>query len=552
MADHHMAATDVTVAARPATATPGSPPSLGPVRRVSVVVIISFVVLCASCSGNGLSARASKRSTTTTTKAPASSSTTTQPGPTTTTAPETAPADSGFPDGWTPQPLQWATCKSHAGFQCATLEVPLDWSQPQGPQISLAVARQRATGARIGSLVANPGGPGASGLDFLFDQPFKAALRQRFDLVSWDPRGVGLSTHLQCGSAVKPFLHLDPSPDNPAEQQAIDTAAMAVAQQCANNPADATLMPHLGTDDTARDLEALRLALGDPKLTYYGFSYGTYIGERYLALFPTHVRALVLDGVVSPTEDLPSLLGGQTTAMTAAIGRAIASCHQDASCSLKNPQSTYDQVAAKVETTPLPTGTSRPLGPAELATGAIYATYDPQLWPSLNTAVAQAASGDGSDMSQLADGYYDIGDWTAYADITCVDMNHPVGAAAYKTFVDGLVAQSADFGGSIGNEMLPCAFWPTPSQPHTDPIPATQSPDILVVGNTGDAATPYQDAQYVSTMLAHGHLITYHGQGHTSYGRDDCIDAAIHAYLINLTIPKTDPQCGGSAALPSP
>jgi pimeloyl-ACP methyl ester carboxylesterase len=361
---------------------------------------------------------------------------------------------------------------------------------------------------------------------------------------------VGQSTHLQCGSAVKPFLHLDPSPDNDAEQTSIDTAAQAVAQQCAQT--DANLLSHLGTDDTARDLEALRLALGDPKLTYYGFSYGTYIGERYLALFPTHVRAIVLDGVVNPTEDLQTLLAGQTKAMTAAIGRAFAECKKEQSCSLTNPQASYDKVAKGVETKPLPTGTSRPLGPAELATGAIYATYDPELWESLNQAVSEAAQGDGTDMSRLADGYYDIGDWTAYADITCVDMNHPIGAAAYKSFVDGLVAQSPDFGGSIGNEMLPCAFWPTPSQPHTDPIPAPLSPDILVVGNTGDAATPYQDAQYVSTMLTHGHLITYHGEGHTSYGRDTCIDAAIHAYIINLTVPQKDPQCGGSADLPAP
>ncbi len=520
-------------------------------RRVFLVITVSLVVVAAACSGNDLTAppTTSSHSTTTTTAPSTASSTTTTVAGATTTVPAGGDS-SGFPSNWVPKPISWSTCKGHSGFQCGTLVVPLDWSQPDGAQINLAVARQRATGSRIGSLIANPGGPGASGLDFLFDQPFKAPLHQRFDLVSWDPRGVGRSTHLQCGSAVKPFLHLDPSPDTPAEQTAIDNAAMAIAQQCQQE--DSNLLAHLGTDDTARDLEALRIALGDPKLTYYGFSYGTYIGERYLALFPTHVRAIVLDGVVNPTEDLPALLKGQTVAMTAAIGRAFASCSQDANCHLSNPQATYDKVRDEVETNPLPTGTSRPLGPAELATGAIYATYDPQLWSSLDEALQEAADGDGSGMSQLADGYYDIGDWTAYADITCIDMNHPVGAAAYQSFVSSLEAISADFGGSIGNEMLPCAFWPTPSQPHNEPIPAPQSPNILIVGNTGDAATPYQDAQYVASMLTHGHLVTYHGQGHTSYGRDDCIDAVIHAYLINLTVPPQDPECGGASNIPSP
>jgi hypothetical protein len=151
-------------------------------------------------------------------------------------------------------------------------------------------------------------------------------------------------------------------------------------------------------------------------------------------------------------------------------------------------------------------------------------------------------------MSDLADGYYDFGDWTAYADITCIDSVHPVGQADYEAFVNSLRSISKDFGGAIGNEMLPCAYWPTPTQAHTGPISAAASPDILVVGNTGDAATPYDDAVAVSKMLAHGHLLTYKGEGHTAYGRDDCIDAAIHKYLIDLTVPDPTPRCNGAAA----
>jgi pimeloyl-ACP methyl ester carboxylesterase len=515
------------------------------------LVSVAVALAVASCSGNELDV-ASRRPPVTSTTEPRSSTTTTAPSTTTTAPPTTIPATpaqgSGFPEGWMPDPLAWTRCAGHGGFQCATLRVPLDWSNPAGDQVALALARQRATGNRIGSLVTNPGGPGASGLDFLFGEPFQQPLRERFDLVSWDPRGVGASTHLFCGSKVSGFLHLDPDPDDSTEQRAIDTAAKAVADECAAK--DARLLEHIGTDDTARDLEAIRLAVGDPKLTYFGFSYGTFIGERYLALFPTHVRAIVLDGVVNPTEGLEGLLRGQTTAMTAAIRRAFASCSTQAACPLADPAATYDQVRARVERRPLPTGGGT-LGPAELATGAIYATYDPGLWPSLNRAVAAASRGDGGPMERLADGYYDLGDWTAYAGITCSDSPHPTGADAYRRFVDGLRATSPEFGGPIGNEMLPCAFWPV-SRPVTGPVTGAGSPPILVVGNKGDAATPYDDAVFVAGMLADGHLLSYDGEGHTSYGRDQCVDDAIHAYLIDLTVPPEDPQCGGGGSVPAP
>lgn len=422
------------------------------------------------------------------------------------------------------------------------MRVPRDWSQPHsGAEVELAIAKRPASGRRIGTLFTNPGGPGASGLGFLFSSPIQEPLLERFDVVSWDPRGVGDSTHLRCGSKVRPFLRQDSDPDTVAEQQAIDAAAKALADECGAKDAD--MLPFVGTDDTVRDLEALRMAVGDEKLSYIGFSYGTFIGQRYLAMFPSHVRAMVLDGVVNPTEGLVGLLTGQTTAMTAAIGRAYASCTTTA-CKTTSPAVQFDRAKARVESEALDTSQG-PLGPAELATGAIYATYDPQLWAALNRSLAQAARGDGDGMARLANGYYDIGDWTAYAAITCLDSEHPSGADAYRAFVERLRSASPNFGGPIGNEMLPCAYWPIPPKVVTGSIRAEASPEILVVGNKGDAATPYDDAVYVARMLAHGNLVTYDGEGHTSYGRDECVDDAIHRYLIDLVVPPEDPQCGG-------
>ncbi|MCC6225646.1 MAG: alpha/beta fold hydrolase [Microthrixaceae bacterium] len=524
-------------------------------RRLLIPLFVAALV--AACSGNGLEGRRAENPetpTTTTTEIPQ----TTEPAPTTTSAPPspesttttTSPASgvapgptaSGFPPDWQPAPLQWSRCAEQRRFRCATLRVPRDWSRPHsGAEVTLAIAKLPASGKKIGTLFTNPGGPGASGLEFVFSEPFQRPLTERFDIVSWDPRGVGESTHLRCGSKVRPFLRQDSDPDNTTEQQAIDATAKALAEECGTKDAD--MLPFIGTDDTARDLEALRRAVGDEKLTYMGFSYGTFIGERYLAMFPSQVRAMVLDGVVNPTEGLVGLLTGQTTAMTEAIGRAFASC-TTASCKATDPATRFRQAKSAVERAPLDTSEG-PLGPSELATGAIYATYDPQLWSTLNRAIAQAATGNGDGMARLANGYYDIGDWTAYAGITCLDSEHPVGADAFRGFVERLRSSSPDFGGPIGNEMLPCAFWPIPPKVVTGSIRAESSPEVLVIGNTGDAATPYDDAVYVAAMLANGNLVTYHGEGHTSYGRDECIDDAVHRYLIDLVVPPEDPQCGG-------
>lgn len=440
--------------------------------------------------------------------------------------------------------ISWTPCEEDPDLYCGTLTVPLDWSDPQGGTIELAVARRPASGRkRIGTLFTNPGGPGASGVDFLLDDPLSPELLERFDLVSWDPRGVGRSAPLECGDAVEPFLRLDPDPDTPEEQSALDNAARAVAEEC--RP-EAEMLTHMGTDATVRDLDALRQAVGDERLTYLGFSYGTFIGLRYLDTFPERVRAIVLDGVVDPTQSLTTFLRGQLEGMTAAIDRAFDTCTPRNGCRLTDPAATYREVKERAEAEPLP-AQSGTMGPAELATGSIYATYDPLGWPALLQALQAASRGDGTAMVGLAEMYWDIADWTAYSAITCLDWGGPTGGEAYRRFADEMRAFSPEFGGSVANEMLPCAYWPVPARPITGPVRGEGSPPILVVGTTGDAATPYRNAIAVTEMLADGHLVTYRGEGHTAYGRDPCIDATIHAYLIDLDVPSEDPNCGAGS-----
>ena len=438
----------------------------------------------------------------------------------------------GDVNGFTPDPIDWARCDADPTAQCATLEVPLDWSEPTGDVVELALARRRATGKRIGAILTNPGGPGASGVDLALGSPFGRSLTSRFDIVGWDPRGVGESTSVECADGVPSFLRHDPDPDTDTEQKAIDNAARRVAEECGREAGP--LLEHMGTDNVARDLDAIRLALGEKQLTYVGFSYGTMIGLRYLALFPTRVRAMVLDGVVDPTADLEGWLTQQTIALDASLKRALDSCGKPPECPVADLEATYDAVRAGVERSPLPAGGGKLLGPAELATGAIYVNYDQSAWPRLAEALSDAVAGDGTAMFELAQGYYDFGGFTAYAGVECVDAPHPVGPVAYAAFADRLEAISPRLGGSVANELLPCAFWPAPVSSIIGPVTGEGSPPILVLGNRGDALTPYENSTEVAETLSDGHLVSNDGEGHTSYGLNSCVDRVVHRYLIEL------------------
>lgn len=485
-------------------------------RRRCLLVVAALVV--AGCGDDGDDDAV--QSTTTTAAAVPTSTTTAPPGAV------------DLLGGFVPAPLSWEPCGR--GTECASLAVPLDWAAPGGPTIDLALARVPAAepDERIGALVTNPGGPGASGIDFVAGgNPFAGTeLAARFDVVSWDPRGVDRSAPLDCAEEeVDAFLRLDSDPDDAGEQRALDDAAAAVGADCAASHGE--LLPHVGTDDAAYDLEAIRRAMGVP-LAYVGFSYGTLIGLRYAELFPTGARSIVLDGVVDPTHTLTDLLRGQTVAFERVLTDALGPV-ADA----------YDRVAAMVEEAPIPTDDGRGLGPADLVTGAVLAGYDESYWPVLRQAVTDAEDGDGTVLLELADSYRSLGSYTAYQAVSCADSDHPVGPAAWAAFAAELEAISPRFGASIANEMLPCATWPAPVDSVVGPVVAEGAPPILVIGSTGDPATPVEQAERVAAGLASGSLLVYDGEGHTAYGKDDCIDDAVERYLIDGTTPADGTVC---------
>jgi len=504
----------------------------------SAAIVIALVA--GGCSGGGpvgsladLAAAIAARTAATAVEGATSTTTTTAPSTTSST-----PAAGAF----TPKPIRWQRCGGR--LECGSLQVPLDYANPTGPTITLSLDRlpARRPDERIGALVVNPGGPGASGTSFASGIPLPGEVLDRFDIVGFDPRGVGDSTPVGCGSDTVPaFRDLDSTPDTPAEQAQLDEAAKAIADDCGANAGD--LLPHLGTDDVARDMDTIRAALGETQISYYGASYGTLIGLRFLALFPRSARAVVLDGVVDPTQTFTEFLRQQTVAFETSINRVFDACGSGPRCPPGGARAAYDEVAARVEVAQIPTSTGNPLGPGELPVAALLPSYDPSTAPLLYRGLTEALEGDGTTLERLFDDYDSSADYPLYAAVECTDSPHPVGADAYHTFAQELIALSPRFGGAIANELLPCAFWPAPVHDITGPVVAPDGPPVLVVGNTGDAATPYQQAVDVAGTLAHGRLLTFDASGHTALGRSACVASAETAYFVDLTLPAEGTVC---------
>lgn len=454
--------------------------------------------------------------------------------PSTTAAP--APPTTATPLPFEPDPVTWQDCDPD--HQCATVTVPLDWTDPEGATTDIAVVRVPAANPerRLGSLWVNPGGPGGTGIGFALVGTFPEIVSERFDLIGWDPRGVGRSSDLACGDSVTAWLQADPGPDDPGERRALNSAARAVANECETEDGDT--LAFLGADNEARDLEAMRIAVGEDRINYLGYSYGTLIGARYAAQFPTHIRAMVLDGVVDPTRDHEASYLAQAAGYEQGLDTIFAACVDDPQCPVDDPQAAFDSVAAAVEDERLPGG-EHGLGPAELGRASFYATYGQDQWPGYLQGLADALAGDGAALAQQAADYDLSTPYTSYAAIWCADMPHPVGGRDWDAFVDRVVAVAPRIGAVEANELRPCAFWPVQPNRSMDPVVATGSPPILVVGNTGDYVTPIDEARTVADTLDNGHLLTVQADEHTS-GGIPCADAAVGRYLVTVEPPTVN------------
>ncbi|HWW55017.1 MAG TPA: alpha/beta hydrolase, partial [Acidimicrobiales bacterium] len=346
------------------------------------------------------------------------------------------------------------------------------------------------------------------------------------------------------------FFDLDPVPAGPPQFQALLAGDRAFAAGCAALSGD--LLPFVGTVNAARDIDLIREALGEPKLTYLGFSYGSLLGATYAGQFPTHIRAMVLDGAIDPALDVVATSQAQAVGFDKELTAFFGYCGATPNCAWQpgqNPRAAFDALMASIRNHPLSVG-SRSVGPAEAFLGVVTPLYNKADWPVLATALQRAFQGDGSILLQLFDDYTERradgsypNTFEANSAIDCADQAWSTNLADYPRLA-ALAAQAApEFGAANIYSSVVCAVWPYRTNARPAPISAPGAPPIVVVGSTGDPATPYAWAQALARELESGVLLTRNGEGHTGYQSSACIRTHVDAYLISVTVPAPGTTC---------
>ena len=480
------------------------------------------------------------------------------------------------------QKVEWYDCVAAAGversaektgFQCAKVAVPLDYSQPDGQTIEIAMKKHLATGSvRQGTLFMNPGGPGGSGVDGVGAMATTtfAGVQSAYDIIGFDPRGVGSSTAITCSSDAEAKAMEGVSPVDAAgapvafeKRGAVISARFKQLEaDCAFRTKPTELLDHVDTVSVARDLDILRALSGDQKLTYAGFSYGTYLGATYAELFPANTGRLVLDGAVDPSLSAADLSLGQAKGFEASLRAYVQNCQSSKlGCPLSGDvDSGVSQVREFLESTkaaPLPTSDDkRPLTYDLAVYGVLGSMYQTQLWPSLTLALSQAmgkvGSPDGSALlaiadavsSRQSDGSYSGNGAEALMAVNCLDYPVQGDNSSWEEEAKAVNEASPTFGSQLLYPDAYCQGWGHTSSRKREKITASGAAPILVVGTTGDPATPYAWSQALADQLESGQLMTWKGNGHTAYGRsNDCVKKAVDTYLLNGTMPDKGLTC---------
>lgn len=469
----------------------------------------------------------------------------------------TATATPVDPAGYDAQPVDWRAC---GRFECATVAAPLDWDRPDGAQrVSLALIRARATGRRRGSLLINPGGPGGSGVQLVrdsLDAVTTETLRRNYDIVGFDPRGVGSSSAVRCldDRALDRFREQQFDGDTDAGLAAARQSWADFAAACGK--ATGPLLGHIDTPSAARDLDMLRAVLGERTLNYLGFSYGTSLGVAYAERFPDRVGRFVLDGAVDPELSNEDLTLGQARGFEAALAAYVADCQSGGRCPLTGGvEGGLGQVRALIDrarTSPLRTDDGRGLTADLAASGILTPLYNEANWPVLTSALAAALDGDGTQLLALADfsddrdssGHYRSNSFSAFTAVTCLDYPMDATTDGMRRDAAELRRASPTFGEVLAYGGVTCESWPDPptGKPHAAVVHGAAP--ILVVGTTGDPATPYPWAQALTRQLGNATLLTYEGTGHTAYGRAGvCVDDAVDGFLVGGRMPGAGTRC---------
>jgi pimeloyl-ACP methyl ester carboxylesterase len=488
-----------------------------------------------------------------------SSDTTPLPGPTSLAPTPSGPLPSIDPRlaSYYDQKLDWTKCGDD---QCTELTVPLDYAKPSGRTIRLAVLKVPAADQqhKIGDLVVNPGGPGGSGVQYAqgAGSVFRKQLTDRFDIVGFDPRGVGHSDPIECvgTSQLDALIASDPDPDNQTERNRLDNLIRTMGEGCLRH--DPELARHISTVEAARDIDILRGALRQPKLYYFGASYGTFLGATYANLFPDHVGRMVLDGAIDPSLSNEQLSLQQAHGFQVALDAYVHYCVQQGNCPLGgNDKAALQRVStflADVERNPLSTGTDRKLTAGLAVTGIWLPLYVKSAWDQLTLGFRQAIEDhNGSVLLALADiyasrgpkNYTDNSIEVLYA-VNCLDHDDYIPTSQVPQHYAEFVRASPTFGKAFAYGLSTCSVWPVRTGNRTTALHAKGAPPILVVGTTRDPATPLAWAKALASELDSGVLLTRDGDGHTGYNQGNtCVDTTVEGYLTKGDVPPDGKAC---------
>ncbi|WP_229069815.1 alpha/beta hydrolase [Actinoplanes sp. DH11] len=449
--------------------------------------------------------------------------------------------------------IRWEPCPEDEKAQCGTMRVPADWSQPYGPSIELTLARRPAgdRSRRLGVLMVNPGGPGASAVNQALDtELFGDEVERRFDIVGMDPRGVGRSSPILCAQDLvdaKPV----PLAANETEFAALGDYNRRLAADCAAR--SGPVFRHAGTGNVVRDMEAVRIALGEEKINFYGASYGSLIGQLYAERHPGRVRALVLDSVMDHSSAVEDFLGRTAEAAQDSFDEFVRWCARDTQCALRGRdiRAVWAELMKRAAAGTLtdPYDPPSPLRPWELISAAFSAFYDPQ-WYSFAYYLKEAY--EPAPVGRRARPQIELTPHSFPA-VMCRDWSLPVGGyPEYRRLLDAAARRAPQMLASplALTAVSGCAGWPDPPVDPQRPIPKAAGP-VLLVNSRHDPATAYSWARSVTAQLGpSARLLTYDGWGHVAYSHSDCVSGAVDRYLTALTLPAPDVTCPPVAPVP--
>lgn len=463
--------------------------------------------------------------------------------------------DTPTADAFVPDELDWDDYDS--SVEVALLDVPVDYDDPDGATFEIFVARHRAGNPdeRIGSLLVNPGGPGFGGSDLAIfaAQIYDPRLLEHFDIVGWDPRGTGLSEPpIDCIDDFDPyFTAVDSTPETDEERLEMVGIAEDFAAACTGR--NGTIIEHVGTNNSARDMDTLRRALGEEQISYFGFSYGSELGATWATLFPDTVRAAVLDGASDPNADALESSLQQMRGFQESLETFLSRCDDIPDCEFRqggDATEAYLDLMADLDAMPLEIDPDRPPVNRDVATVAtIQAMYSENLWQQLERALANAIDGDGSGLMRLNDQYYQRqpdgtygNELEAFQTISCADTadrqtveEADAEAPLYREVAPLLIPE-----GSTGSYF--CTFFPPALDPRADVTGVGAGP-IVVIGTTGDPATPFDSTVRMSDTLEDGRLVIVEADQHTGYGVNLCVVEVVNRYLIDLEPPDDGTEC---------